>query len=408
MTCRHCGEAIALSLVDLGSSPPSNAYLSRDSLHAPEIWYPLRVLVCEACWLVQTADFISADHLFDANYAYFSGHSATWVDHCRRYVEDMVCRLGLDVDSHVIEVASNDGTLLRFFHDRGMECIGVEPTAKTAATARTLGLTVIEEFLSAELADQLVSDGARADLLVANNVLAHVPDIGDFVEGCAALLAGNGVATFEFPHLVELIAGAQFDTIYHEHFSYLSLVAVEAVFSSAGLVVFDVEQVPIHGGSLRVFAQRADTGKLPVCPGVEGIRALESEVGITTVAHYAGFQDRADRTKSDFLRFLLDAQSSGRTVAAYGAAAKGNTLLNYAGIRPDLISFVADRSPVKQGLFLPGSRIPIVDESEIDRLRPDHLVILPWNLHEEIAAQLGYIRQWSGTFVTAVPELAVW
>jgi len=289
-----------------------------------------------------------------------------------------------------------------------MECIGVEPTAKTAAKARTLGLRVIEEFLSAELADQLVSDGARADLLVANNVLAHVPDIGDFVEGCAALLAGNGVATFEFPHLVELIAGAQFDTIYHEHFSYLSLVAVEAVFSSAGLVVFDVEQVPIHGGSLRVFVQRAETGRLPVCPSVEGVRALESEVGIETADYYAGFQDRADKIKSDFLRFLLQAQSNGRTVAAYGAAAKGNTLLNYAGIRPDLISFVADRSPVKQGLFLPGSRIPIVDESEIDRLRPDHLVVLPWNLRDEISVQLEYIREWSATFVAAVPELSVW
>ena len=289
-----------------------------------------------------------------------------------------------------------------------MECVGIEPTASTAAASRALGLTVVEEFLSLELAESLRADGMCADLLAANNVLAHVPDVRDFAAGCATLLASDGVATFEFPHAVELVTRTQFDTIYHEHFSYLSLVAVEAIFSSVGLVVFDVERIPTHGGSLRVFVQQAATGRLPAGTGVDDVRALESEVGVETAAHYRGFQDRTDQIKTAFLTFLLGAKSNGLSVAAYGAAAKGNTLLNYAGIRPDLVSFVADRNPAKQGMFLPGSRIPIVTEAEIERLRPNYVVILPWNLCEEITGQLDYIRDWSGSFVTAIPELTVW
>jgi SAM-dependent methyltransferase len=408
VSCRYCGAPVHLSLVDLGTSPPSNAYLSSEDLLGPETWFPLRVVVCEQCWLVQTEHVAELDNLFNADYAYFSGYSSTWVDHCRQYADEMVDRLALDDNSQMVEVASNDGTLLRCFQEKGVGCTGIEPTASTAAVARALGLTVVEEFLSLELAERLRSEGMRADLITANNVLAHVPDVRDFAAGCATLLASDGVATFEFPHVVELVTGTQFDTIYHEHFSYLSLVAVEAIFSSAGLVVFDVERIPTHGGSLRVFAQRAATGRLPVAPGVDDVRAFESELGVETAAHYTGFKDRADQIKTDFLTFLLHAKSNGLSVAAYGAAAKGNTLLNYAGIRPDLVSFVADRNPAKQGMFLPGSRIPIVDEAEIERIRPDHVVILPWNLSDEITGQLDYIRDWSGSFVTAIPKLTVW
>ena len=408
MTCRHCGESVTLVLVDLGSSPPSNAYLCHDALGAPEARYPLRVLVCESCWLVQTEDFVRADALFDADYAYLSGQSETWVAHCGRFAEEMVRRFGLTERSRIIEVASNDGTLLRRFHDQGMACTGIEPTAMSAAIARGLGLTVVEEFLTIELATRLVGHGATADLLVANNVLAHVPDINDFAGACSSLLAEEGVATFEFPHVLQLIALTQFDTIYHEHFSYLSLAAVEAVFSSVGLVVFDIERLTTHGGSLRVFAQHEGTGGFSSAQRVGAVRSLEAEVGVASAEYYSGFQDRADLIRNEFLAFLLTARDEGRSVAAYGAAAKGNTLLNYAGVDSGLISFVADRNSAKQDQYLPGSRIPIVGEENIMRLRPDHVVILPWNLREEIAGQLDYIRDWSGTFVTAVPELQVW
>jgi len=406
--CRHCREPVDLVFVDLGSSPPSNAYLCHDALGAPEARFPLRVLVCESCWLVQTEDFVRADVLFDADYAYFSGQSETWVSHCRRFAEEMVERFALTESSQVIEVASNDGTLLRWFHDRGMACTGIEPTERSAAIARGLGLTVIEEFLTAGLADQLVGLGPEADLLVANNVLAHVPDINDFATACSTLLADGGVATFEFPHVLQLVALAQFDTIYHEHFSYLSLAAVETVLSSAGLTVFDVERLTTHGGSLRVFAQHVDSGSSLPRPRVDAVRALEAEAGVASAEYYSGFQDRADHIRNEFVTFLLTARDEGKSVAAYGAAAKGNTLLNYAGVDSDLISFVADRNPIKQGKYMPGSKIPIVDEANIVHRRPDHVVVLPWNLREEIASQLDYIRDWSGTFVTAVPELEVW
>tara|TARA_Y100000590_G_scaffold387348_1_gene460793 strand:+ start:9353 stop:10426 length:1074 start_codon:yes stop_codon:yes gene_type:complete len=357
---------------------------------------------------VQTEDFVRADVLFDADYAYFSGQSETWVSHCRRFAEEMVERFALTESSQVIEVASNDGTLLRWFHDRGMACTGIEPTERSAAIARGLGLTVIEEFLTAGLADQLVGLGPEADLLVANNVLAHVPDINDFATACSTLLADGGVATFEFPHVLQLVALAQFDTIYHEHFSYLSLAAVETVLSSAGLTVFDVERLTTHGGSLRVFAQHVDSGSSLPRPRVDAVRALEAEAGVASAEYYSGFQDRADHIRNEFVTFLLTARDEGKSVAAYGAAAKGNTLLNYAGVDSDLISFVADRNPIKQGKYMPGSKIPIVDEANIVHRRPDHVVVLPWNLREEIASQLDYIRDWSGTFVTAVPELEVW
>lgn len=407
MKCRHCGSELRLPLVDLGSAPPSNAYLTQQTLHAPEKWFPLRVLVCETCWLAQTEDFSQAHELFDADYAYFSGYSSSWLAHSERYVADMAARFGLNAASQVVEVAANDGYLLQYVQARGILCTGIEPTASTAAAARAKGLDIVQDFFGVRLAEALVSQGKQADLTAANNVLAHVPDINDFVAGFARLLKPAGVATFEFPHLLRLIAENQFDTIYHEHYSYLSLTAVERVFAANGLAVFDVEEHPTHGGSLRVYAQRSDSGRQVRAAGVDALLAREAQAGLRALDGYAGFQDRTNRVKDDLLVFLLDAKRRNQRVAAYGAAAKGNTLMNYAGIRPDLIAFVADRNPAKQRKFMPGSRIPIVDEAHLQAAQPDYVVILPWNLKAEVMDQLAYIRAWGGQFVTAVPDLQV-
>ncbi|MBD3812299.1 MAG: class I SAM-dependent methyltransferase [Betaproteobacteria bacterium] len=407
MKCRHCGSELKLPFVDLGSAPPSNAYLTELTLHAPEKWFPLRVLVCEHCWLVQTEDFAQADELFDAEYAYFSGFSSSWLAHSERYVADMVARFSLAADSHVVEVAANDGYLLQYVKARNISCTGVEPTASTAAAARAKGIPIVEDFFGVRLAQELANQGKQADLTVANNVLAHVPDINDFVAGFAVLLKPQGVATFEFPHLLKLIAENQFDTIYHEHFSYLSLTAVNRIFSVNGLTVFDVEEHPTHGGSLRVFAQRSDAGQQPRSPRVDELLNREVQAGMRSASYYAGFQANTDLVKNDFLAFLLEAKKAGKTVAAYGAAAKGNTLMNYAGIRPDLVSFVVDRNPAKQGKYMPGSRIPIVEEKRLQHVKPDYVVILPWNLREEVMGQLDYIRTWDGKFCIAVPRLKI-
>jgi SAM-dependent methyltransferase len=407
MKCRHCGSELELPLVDLGSAPPSNAYLTAQTLKAPEKWFPLRVLVCERCWLAQTEDFAQARELFDADYAYFSGFSSSWLAHCERYVADMVARLGLDADSHVVEVAANDGYLLQYVRARNIPCTGVEPTAGTAAAARARGIPIVEDFFGVRLAQELAAQGKQADLTIANNVLAHVPEINDFAAGFAVLLKPQGVATFEFPHLLKLIADRQFDTIYHEHFSYLSLTAVDRIFTVNGLTVFDVEEHPTHGGSLRVFAQRSGTGQRSRVARVDELLDCECQAGMTTARYYAGFQAKTDKVKNDFLMFLLDAKRRGRSVAAYGAAAKGNTLMNYAGIRPDLIAFVADRNPVKQGKYMPGSRIPITDELQLKSFKPDYVVILPWNLKAEIMRQLDYVKAWGGRLVTAVPHLEI-
>jgi len=407
MKCRHCAAELTLPLVDLGSSPPSNAYLTEPSLHTPEKWFPLRVLVCQSCWLVQTQDFAQADELFDAEYAYFSGFSESWLAHSEKYVADMLQRFDLTAQSHVVEVAANDGYLLQYFKARDIPCMGVEPTASTAAAARQKGISIVEDFFGVRLAKELVSDGKQADLTSANNVLAHVPDINDFVAGFALLLKPHGVATFEFSHLFKLMAENQFDTIYHEHFSYLSLSAVERIFNANGLRVFDVEEHTTHGGSLRVFAQRSNTGQQSRNPRVDALLDRESVAGMLSSAYYSDFQTKAEQVKNGLLEFLLQAKRNGKSVAAYGAAAKGNTLLNFAGIRPDLISFVVDRNPAKQGKYMPGSRIPILAETEISKRRPDYVVILPWNLRNEVMAQLDYINGWGGQFVTAVPSLQV-
>ena len=406
MICRSCGSALELTFLDLGNSPLSNAYLSAGDLDAPETWYPLRVMACGDCRLVQTRDFARAEDLFTEDYAYFSGFSSSWRDHCRRYADQMVDRLGLGSESLVVEVACNDGTLLAEFLDRGTRCLGVEPTASTAAAARDLGLEVVEEFVGVATAERLAADGVSADLLAANNVVAHVPDIVDFVRGCGILLAPDGVATFEFPHLLRLVEGVQFDTVYHEHFSYLSLTSLSRVVDAAGLVICDVGEIPTHGGSLRVYLRRAD-GSHPVLLAVQAVLDAEVEAGIGRDEFYNGFQAKADRVKDDLLQFLLEARANGRRVAAYGAAAKGNTLLNYAGIRPDLVPFAVDRNPAKQGKFLPGSRIPIVDEGKLIEAQPEHVLVLPWNIWPELSESLAYVREWGGSFVMAVPELQI-
>lgn len=405
MKCRHCAVPLGLTLADLGSAPPSNAYLTEQTLHAPEKWFPLRVLVCEQCWLAQTEDFARANELFDAEYAYFSGFSTSWLAHSERYVADMAARFALDGACHVVEVAANDGYLLQYVKARGIPCTGIEPTASTAAAARAKGIPIVEDFFGARLAQALATEGRQADLMTANNVLAHVPDINDFATGFAILLKPQGVATFEFPHLMRLIAENQFDTIYHEHFSYLSLGTVTRIFAATGLAVFDVEELPTHGGSLRVFVQRADGGRQPRSRRVDALLQREADAGLFAATTYAGFQARADRVKNDFLAFLLQMKREGKHVVAYGAAAKGNTLLNYAGVRPDLIPFVVDRNPAKQGKYLPGSRIPVVGEERLKSTQPDCIVILPWNLREEVMAQLDYARSWGARFVTAVPAL---
>ncbi len=407
MKCRHCDSALTLTLIDLGSAPPSNAYLTDALLRAPEQWLPLRVLVCEQCWLAQTEDFTHADSLFAADYAYFSSVSTSWLDHCERYVDVMIQRFSLGSHSHVVEVASNDGYLLQYMRRHAIPCIGIEPTADTAAAAREKGLTIINAFFNQQLAEDLAAAGKQADLMIANNVLAHVPRINDFVAGFTALLKPEGVATFEFPHLQRLLDGNQFDTIYHEHFSYLSLTAVEQIFRNNGLQIFDVEILPTHGGSLRVFAQRAVGGIEVIQPRVAELLEEESSAGMTSVDYYLGFQAGAEQTKHALLTFLLQARREGKKVAAYGAAAKGNTLLNYAGVRPDLLPYVADRNLAKQGKYLPGSRIPIVTEEHLIAHRPDYVLILPWNLHAELSEQMNYLSEWGGRLVVAVPELRI-
>jgi C-methyltransferase C-terminal domain/Putative zinc binding domain/Methyltransferase domain len=378
MNCRHCGAPLQLTMLDLGHAPPSNAFLDERQLHAPETWYPLRVLVCEQCWLAQTQDTGVDTALFGDDYVYFSAYSQSWLEHARTYVQAMVQRFALGPHSQVVEVAANDGYLLQYVRQAGIPCYGVEPTAGTAAAAR------------------------------ANNVLAHVPDINDFVAGFTCLLKPLGVVSFEFPHLLRMVQECQFDTAYHEHYSYLSLTAVHRVLAAHGLQVFDVEQWPTHGGSLRVFAQRADVSAQPVRASVGAMLAQEQQAGVCTAAFYRQFQHETERIKNELLTWLLDCRRQQVSVAAYGAAAKGNTLLNFAGVRPDLLPYVVDRNPAKQGKYLPGSRIPVLDEQTLRERKPMRVLILPWNLQQEIMQQLHYIGQWGGQFVSAVPRLRQW
>jgi hypothetical protein len=401
MKCRHCATELRVRFADLGSSPPSNAYLKPEKLDQPEAYIPLRTLVCHLCWLVQTEDYASAESMFDPEYAYFSGFSSSWLEHSARYATMAIERFALNDRSLVVEVAANDGYLLQYFLKAGVPCLGVEPTASTAQAARSKGIDIVEDFFGVALAGQLVAKHGLASLTAANNVLAHVPDINDFVNGFSVLLAPDGVSTFEFPHLLRMVEANQFDTIYHEHFSYLSLTAVDAVFSRNGLSIFDVEELSTHGGSLRVFAQRRDTAPRARASRIDEVLRAEELAGIKDEKFYADFQSRAERVKDDFVDFLIEAKRKGKSVCAYGAAAKGNTLMNFAGVRRDLIKFVVDRNPAKQGKFMPGSRIPIVAEYRLREIKPDYIVVLPWNLIDEVRAQLDYVREWGGKFVTA-------
>ena len=407
MKCRHCGADVSHVLVDLGVAPPSNAYLTKMALKRPEKYFPLRVLVCESCWLVQAEAYSRAAELFNEEYAYFSSFSSEWLAHAKKYVDAMIDRFGLSKSSVVGEVAANDGYLLQFVKERGISCYGIEPTAGTANAARQKGVEIVQDFLNVGLAGELSRQGRAVDLLAANNVLAHVPDINGFSQACQMLLKEDGVFTCEFPHLLNLISKHQFDTIYHEHFSYLSFGAVVNIFAKNGLNVFDVEKLGTHGGSLRVFAQRSDTGVHQVSVRVEELITEENNAGMTTIDFYRGFQEHAEKVKNDFLRFLIDKKMEGKLVVGYGAAAKGNTLLNFAGVKCDLIKFVVDRSPHKQGKFMPGSRIPIVSEDQLKVEAPDYVVIFPWNLSGEIADQLKNLSSNGTEFVTAVPQLSV-
>jgi SAM-dependent methyltransferase len=393
--------------LDLGSAPPSNAFLSRDALSAPEIHYPLKLYTCRSCFLVQLDEVQSHTQLFTPDYVYFSSFSRSWLLHAERYVEQAVSRLGLKRDSLVMEIASNDGYLLQYVGARGIHCVGIEPTTGTARAAREKGIETIERFFGREFATEFVRDRRRADLIVANNVVAHVPDLNDFVAGLALALTPEGTITVEFPHLMELVAQRQFDTVYHEHFSYFSLHTVRDVFAANGLRVYDVERLPTHGGSLRLWASHRGSGHRET-PNVAALLATEVEAGMHNPIYYQGFQTEADAVKYDLLEFLLTQRRAGRKIAGYGAAAKGNTLLNYAGVRADLLPYVVDASPHKQGRYLPGSRIAVVAEARLRADQPDFVIILPWNLKQEITEQLAYVREWGGRFVTAVPRLEIY
>ncbi len=402
MKCRHCEALLQQVFIDLGFAPPSNAYLDKEDLRKPELYFPLKVFACENCGLVQTEDYARADELFRDDYAYFSSTSTSWLDHAARYSDMIRKRLNLDAQSFVIEIASNDGYLLKNFVAAGIPCLGIEPTAGTAGTAEKLGIPVMRKFFGTALGKELARQGRRADLVVGNNVYAHVPDINDFTGGLKAVLNDGGTVTLEFPHLMRLVERTQFDTIYHEHYSYLSLFTVNRIFTAAGLRVYDVEELPTHGGSLRVYGCHTEDPR-PATEAVSAVIAEEERQGLRKPETWRAFQRRAEHIKDDLLLFLIEQKRLGRKVAAYGAAAKGNTLLNYAGIKPDLIPYVCDAAPSKQGKFLPGSHIRVAGEDEIRQLRPDYLLILPWNIKEEIMAQLDYIRTWGGKFVVSFP-----
>lgn len=404
--CRFCGTGLSQTFVDLGMSPLCQTHIAPDRLNDMEPFYPLHAYVCADCFLVQLGEYVTPDGIF-SEYAYFSSYSTSWVEHARRYVEVMTARFRLGAHSKVVEIASNDGYLLQHFVGLGIPCLGIEPAANVAEAARAKGIPTTVRFFGRRTAQELASESGRADLLLGNNVLAHVPDLNDFVGGMKILLAPGGVITMEFPHLMRLMQENQFDTIYHEHFSYFSLVTVERVFASHGLTIFDVEELPTHGGSLRIYARHAEDDAKPVSSGVIGLRRRETEDGFLTLARYAGFADQVNATKRDLLSFLISARESGKTVVGYGAPGKGNTLLNYCGIRTDFLDYTVDANPYKQGKYTPGTRIPIHDPSRIRETRPDYVLILPWNLATEIMNAASFIREWGGKFVLPIPRVSI-
>jgi SAM-dependent methyltransferase len=404
--CRFCGAGLHHSFVDLGMSPLANTYLTAAQLNQMEPFYPLHVYVCEHCFLVQLEEFASPEHIF-SDYAYFASYSDTWLRHAQLYVEMAIERFGLDTHSRVVEIASNDGYLLQYFIAKGIPALGIEPAANVADTAIQKGIPTRVEFFGADTARRLGAEGLQADLIVGNNVLAHVPKLNDFVRGLKLLLQPHGVITLEFPHLLCLMAENQFDTIYHEHFSYFSFSTVEQIFAAHGLTLFDVEALPTHGGSLRIYAGRADDASITLAPRVADLKAKEEAAGLTRLDSYLAYTERVKETKRKLLTFLMAAKRAGKSIVGYGAAAKGNTMLNYCGIRSDFIDYTVDRSPHKQGRFLPGTHLPIYHPDKIKETRPDYLLILPWNLVDEISEQMGYIREWGGQFVVPIPEARV-
>ena len=407
MNCRYCNTALTHEFADLGFSPPSNSFLTKEQLNGPETFYPLKTLVCDKCFLVQIDEFAKHDEIFNSDYVYFSSFSTSWLAHAKAYTQMMTERFGFNEKSQVIEIASNDGYLLQYFKEQGVPVLGIEPTANTAAAAKEKGIDSVVDFFGVRLAKDLAAKGTKADLLLGNNVLAHVPDINDFAGGLKILLKEDGVITFEFPHLLQLIDKNQFDTIYHEHFCYLSLIAVQQIFEHQGLNIFDVEEVTTHGGSLRIFAKHKEDASKEISANVAAMLQKETDFGLSDLKVYLSYQQKAEKVKNDFTKFLIEAKEAGKTVAGYGAAAKGNTLLNFAGIKKDLLHFVVDASPHKQNKFLPGVHIPVFSEQKIKDEKPDYIVILPWNLKEEISAQLSYIKDWGGKFVVAVPQLEI-
>jgi SAM-dependent methyltransferase len=404
--CRHCGAALSRVFCDLRATPPSNSFLRPEDLAKGETSYPLTTYVCGVCTLVQLPEHASAEMIFD-DYVYFSSFSDSWLAHARAYCDMIVERLKLGPESFVVELASNDGYLLQYLKARGIPILGIDPSHTVAEAAKKKGVPTTVAFFGAQLADKLAQEGRYADLILGNNVLAHVPDVNDFVAGIARLLKPSGVVTMEFPHVVRLIEGMQFDTIYHEHFSYFSLHTAERIFASQGLTVFDVEEIPTHGGSLRIYARHAANEALLMTPAVAALKAREAAGGYDKPEGFDGFEDKVRRVKRDLLRFLIDLREDGKSIAGYGAAAKGNTLLNYCGVGVDLLDYVVDRNPMKQGRFLPGVRIPVKAPEAIAEGRPDYVLILPWNIKDEVMQQLAFIREWGGQFVVPIPSLHV-
>ena len=406
-SCRFCGSGLHHTFVDLGMSPLCESFLKPEQLNQMEPFYPLHVYVCDQCFLVQLGEYVSPDQIF-TDYAYFSSYSDTWLQHAKNYTEKMVQRFELNPQSQVVEIASNDGYLLQYFVAQGVPVLGIEPAANVADVAIQKGVPTVVKFFGQKTAHELVAEGKQADLLGGNNVLAHVPDLNDFVQGMKILLKPQGVITMEFPHLMQLMAGNQLDTIYHEHFSYLSFITVEKVFAAHGLTLFDVEELPTHGGSLRIYGRHTEDASKPVSSRVTELKTKEEAAGFTRLETYFSFTENAKETKRKLLDFLIKAKREGKSIAGYGAPGKGNTLLNYCAIRSDFVDYTVDRNPFKHGKFLPGTHIPIFHPDKINETKPDYLLILPWNLKDEIIKQMAYIREWGGQFIVPIPEVQVY
>lgn len=408
MKCRFCKSNANVVFADLVNSPPSNSYITKEQLNEPEVFYPLKVLVCDKCYLVQIDEYYKSSEIFSNDYAYFSSFSTSWLDHAKNYTDMMIERFDFNDKSQVIEIASNDGYLLQYFKKRGIPVLGVEPTENTAAAAKiNHDIDSINHFFSIKLAKEMVKHGKKADLLLGNNVLAHVPDIMDFVGGMKLVLKEKGLITMEFPHLYQLVLNSQFDTIYHEHFSYFSFTTVREIFAANGLEMFDVQEITTHGGSLRIFAKHKEDTSKQISENVGKLLQKEKDAHMCTLEYYTSFTQKIQTIKNDLLDFLIRQKRAGRKIAAYGAAAKGNTLLNYCGVKKDMIDFVVDANPAKQNKFMPASHIPIVTEQKIKDAKPDFILILPWNIKDEIMKQLDYVKSWGCQFVVPIPKLEV-